>query len=201
MQRIAEPDSIQLEFGRRFPHVILASSSPNRRSLLETGGTKVDVVVPHADETRDGKDAEGTVMAIASRKMDAYLASPSFNPEMLAIAADTLVLIDGRLLGKPQSREDARKMLLTLSGRTQTVISASALYVPGRGRVDAPDTAEVVFRTLSEDDAERYLDTGEWMGAAGGYRLQRTGYTLVDRIIGDWTTVVGLPLRKILDSI
>lgn len=201
MQRIIEPDMLQLEFGRRFPSVLLASSSPNRRALLEKGGTRVDVFVPDADETKRGSSPEEIVMSIAERKIDAYIASSAFSSTRLAIAADTLVLINGHLLGKPQDKHDAERILRELSGARQTVISAAGLYVPGKGKVLLEDTAGVIFRPLSDEDIAQYLSTGEWQGAAGAYRLQKTGYELVEKIDGDWTTVVGLPLKKIMDSI
>ena len=201
MERIAEPDSLMLDFGKALPRLILASSSPNRRALLEKAGCSVSVFVPDADEAKRGNTPEDIVSGIAKRKMEAYLASSSYDPEMAAIAADTLVLIEGALLGKPRDREDAERMLKGLSGHVQTVISAAGLKLPGHDPVMITDKADVVFRNLSPKEVGSYLDTGEWQGAAGGYRLQKTGYTLIDRIDGDWTTVVGLPLRAILDTL
>lgn len=199
MQRIEEPDSLQLEFGKAFPSVILASSSPNRKLLLEKGGCSVTVFTPNADETKIGMTPEEIVTGIASRKIDAYISSKAFTPSTPAIAADTLVLVNGHLLGKPRDREDAGKMLSELSGIEQVVISASGLYIPGKGKIMVTDSASVFFRKLTDKEIESYLSTGEWQGAAGAYRLQKTGYTLVDRIEGDWTTVVGLPLSRILE--
>ena len=198
MQRITEPDQIQLDFSRTFPSLVLASSSPNRRALLETGGAEVTTFTPDADETRDGKTPLETVLRIAERKLDAYLSSSSFNPALPAISCDTMVLIGGRLLGKPKDEEDAYSMLKELSGKRQSVISAAFLYLPERGKIAVPDEAGVIFRKLPESEIREYVSTNEWQGAAGGYRLQKTGYKLVESIDGDWTTVVGLPLKKIL---
>ena len=201
MDRITEPDSLQLEFSRAVPSLILASSSPNRKALLEAGGSHVDVFIPSTDEEKSGSTPVQTVSRIADGKIKAYLSSSSYDPTRIAIAADTLVLIDGELLGKPSSEEDAWTMLRKLSGRTQTVISAAGVKLPGQNSIVLTDTADVVFRTLTDDEIGAYISTEEWKGAAGGYRLQKTGYRLVDRIDGDWTTVVGLPLKKILDFI
>ena len=201
MDRITEPDSLQLDFSRAVPSLILASSSPNRKALLEAGGSHVDVFIPSTDEEKSGSTPVQTVSRIADGKIKAYLSSSSYDPARIAIAADTLVLIDGELLGKPSSEADAWKMLRKLSGRTQTVISAAGVKLPGQDSIVLTDTADVVFRTLTDDEIGAYISTGEWQGAAGGYRLQKTGYRLVDRIDGDWTTVVGLPLKKILDFI
>ncbi len=201
MERIIEPDSLQLSFSRTVPHLVLASSSPNRKALLEAGGTDVEVFVPLTDEERKGSDPVDIVSGIAREKILAYIRSSSYDPDSIAIAADTLVLIDGKLLGKPSSEENARLMLESLSGRTQTVISAAGVKLPGRDAVVITDTADVIFRVLDDADIASYIATGEWNGAAGGYRLQKTGYRLVERIDGDWTTVVGLPMKKILDFI
>ena len=201
MDKIVEPDSLQLMFSRLYPKVILASSSPNRKALLEKGGTEVIVYKPEADETRDGLTPEGIVLSIAERKLNSYLSSSAYSEETPAIAADTLVLVDGLLLGKPSSLSDARSMLTRLSGKEQTVLTASGVKLPGKNPILILDKGGVVFRTLSVQDIENYLRTGEWEGAAGAYRLQKTGYTLVEEIHGDWTTVVGLPLGKLIDLI
>ena len=201
MDRIIEPDSLQLGFSRAVPSLILASSSPNRKALLEAGGSHVDVFIPSTDEEKSGSTPVQTVSRIADGKIKAYLSSSSYDSARIAIAADTLVLIDGELLGKPSSEKDAWTMLRKLSGRTQTVISAAGVKLPGQDSIVLTDTADVVFRMLTDDEIGAYISTGEWQGAAGGYRLQKTGYRLVDRIDGDWTTVVGLPLKKILDFI
>ena len=201
MERIIEPDALMLAFGKAVPSLILASSSPNRKALLEGCGCSVRTYVPSADERRDGKSPDEIVTTIAGRKLEAYLGSDAYEGDTIAIAADTLVLINGSLLGKPEDEADARRMLHTLSGKEQVVLSAVGVKIPNKEPYILLDKASVIFRTLSDEDIERYIATGESIGAAGAYRLQRTGYTLVDRIIGDWTTVVGLPLKAILDSI
>lgn len=199
MDRIAEPDHTQLEFSRLYPRIVLASSSPNRKALLEKGGTVVTVFKPEIDEERRGSTPEEIILSIAERKLNAYLGSESFDPSLPAIAADTLVHVSGSLLGKPSSLEDARLMLQSLSGRPQTVLTAAGLKLPGSKPIVFLDKGLVIFRPLSEEEIEDYLSTGEWSGAAGAYRLQKTGWKLVERIEGDWTTVVGLPLRKLIE--
>ena len=201
MKRITEPDNLQLEAGRLMPSLILASSSPNRKALLEKGGIHVDTFAPEADESRIGDTPDEKVEGIAKRKIMAYISSPAYDENRLAIAADTLVLFGNELLGKPRDRNEADAILHMLSGNKQTVISAAAVKLPGRDAIIISDRADVIFRPLSDEEIEEYLDTGEWQGAAGGYRLQKTGYTLIDYIDGDWTTVVGLPLKKIIEII
>lgn len=199
MDRIKEPTYEQLKLGRILPSVVLASSSPNRKKLLEECGIKVTTFTPDADESTEGMETEDAMKKNARVKMEAYISSPSFLPDTPAVSADTLVKIDDALLGKPKDRNDAEKMLRHLSGRIQKVYTGCSLYIPGKMEIITfCDTADVLFHNLTDDMIEAYLDTDEWKGAAGGYRLQKTGYTLVERIDGDWATVVGLPIMRIL---
>ena len=200
MNRIDEPTTAQLHLSSLVPELVLASSSPNRRKLLEISGIKVHTFTPNADESTEGLRTEDAMKKNARVKMEAYLSSPSFVPFLPAVSADTLVEIDGVLLGKPKDYKDAKQMLEHLSGRVQTVYTGCAVYNPGKPGFEVfCDKADVVFRLLSKEDIEAYLHRGEWQGAAGAYRLQKTGWTLVDKIDGDWATVVGLPLDKLIE--
>ena len=199
MEQIKEPIGLQLEFAMHYPSITLASSSQNRRLLLENGGTKVNVYIPDIDESLRCNNPEDAVMDVAKRKLIAYMESKEFNPDIPAISADTMVLIDNTLLGKPRHNDMARKMLEAESGRTQTVITGSGLYLPQTDPIFFYDVAEVVFKSLTKKEINDYVATGEPIGAAGAYRIQKTGYKLVDRIIGDWTTVVGLPLKRLIE--
>lgn len=199
MNKIQEPDVLQVEFSRYYPDLILASGSPNRRELLEKGGSKVTVFVPDADESRDDSKPYEMVRIIAERKMTAYRSSSAFNPGTPAITADTLVLFNGRLLGKPESRQEAMEFYRLLSGRRHEVITGVGLYLPEKkGATFFTDISTVQFRNLDEREMLEYLDTGEYKGAAGGYRFQKTGYRLIEHIEGDWTNVVGLPLGRLI---
>ena len=173
MEKIAEPDELQKEFSKRVPSLILASSSPNRKALLERAGTVVTTFSPDIDESRDNSDPIESIKEIVKRKFASYKNSLSYRPDVIAIAADTL----------------------------QKVLTAVALHIPDKEDIFFVDSATVVFKKLSEDDIECYISKDEWIGAAGGYRLQMTGYELVDSIDGDWTCVVGLPLKAILEHI
>ncbi len=199
MDRITEPTGEELEIGRILPSIVLASSSPNRKKLLEECGISVTTFTPDADESTEGLEIDEAIKKNARVKMEAYLASPAFISDIPAISADTLVKIDGALLGKPKNRKEAKAMLERLSGRVQTVYTGCSLYIPGKKIITFSDTAGVLFHTLTSRDIEDYLDREEWKGAAGAYRLQKTGYRLVEKIDGDWATVVGLPLMRILD--
>ena len=199
MERIIEPTPLQKEFSYLFPSLVLASSSPNRKKLLEEGGSRVSVFVPETDEINKGFDYISLMERNAKAKMEAYLSSPSFSPILPAISADTLVHIDNKLLGKPRDINDARKTLRLLSGRRQSVLTGCALYEKEYGVTLFCDEAEVVFKTLSDEEIESYIALGEWQGAAGGYRLQKNGWRLVEYIHGDWTTVVGLPIKRLIE--
>lgn len=199
MERIIEPTPLQKEFSYLFPSLVLASSSPNRKKLLEEGGSRVSVFVPETDEINTGLDYISLMERNAKAKMDVYLSSPSFSPILPAISADTLVHIDNKLLGKPRDIEDARNTLRLLSGRRQIVLTGCSLYEKEYGVTLFCDEAEVVFKTLSDEEIESYISLGEWQGAAGGYRLQKNGWRLVEYIKGDWTTVVGLPIKRLIE--
>ena len=199
MTKTIEPTEAQLEFARVFPEVVLASGSPNRKSLLEKGGCIVHRFVPETEETRDETRPEDTVREIAEGKMEAYLSSPAFREDLPGITADTLVLFEGKLLGKPKDDEEARRFLRFLSGGFQTVLSGCVLYRPERkDTVSFTTSSKVLFRNLSDEEIEDYVSTGECIGAAGAYRLQKTGWKLVERIEGSWSNVVGLPLEDLI---
>lgn len=200
MLNTTEPTEDERKLGSIISSIVLASSSPNRRKLLENSGITVTVFIPDADESTEGMSTEDAMRKNARVKMEAYLNSPAFKKDTVAVSADTLVEIDGTLLGKPKDRNDAGRMLSHLSGRTQKVYTGCSIYIPGeKGSITFCDEADVVFHTLTDKDIESYLDTDEWKGAAGGYRLQKTGYRLVERIEGDWATVVGLPIKRIIE--
>lgn len=198
MDRIIEPDSLQVEFGKTIPYLTLASSSPNRQSLLEKCGTKLRIYIPDIDESKIGSTPEEKIRNIAERKLNAYLKSTDFKENEVAISADTLVFFEGELVGKLKTKEEARAFLKRMSGKHHEVLTACGLYIPGSAPDVFVDRADVVFRNLSDDEVEAYLDSNEWIGAAGAYRLQKTGYKITKEIRGDWTTVVGLPLKEIL---
>lgn len=118
-------------------------------------------------------------------------------PERLVLGVDTVVALGPRLFGKPRDRAAARDMLSVLAGRRHAVIGGVCLIAGGRARTLAA-TTEVQFRPLAPGEVERYLDTGEWEGRAGGYAIQERGALLVAEIAGDYLNVVGLPVAAIM---
>jgi len=177
--------------------IILASGSPRRRELLERVRIPCKVVSPQVDESYGdgGTPAEHTI-SLARRKVDAVLALFANEAPRWVLGADTVVELDGAVLGKPAGVEEAERYLRHLSGRVHRVHTGLALH-PGRGRpIETASVAtEVRFRTLDDDEIQLALESGEWAGAAGAYRIQERGAFLVEWIRGSWSNVVGLPLE------
>jgi septum formation protein len=177
--------------------IILASGSPRRRELLERVSIPIKVVSPQVDETWDGDGSPADMTtALARRKVEAVLALFRNEAPRWVLGADTVVELDGVVLGKPTGIEEAERFLLKLSGHTHRVHTGLALYVERSRPIEVEAvTTEVRFRTLEEEEIGRYLDEGEWAGAAGAYRIQERGAFLVEEIRGSWSNVVGLPLE------
>jgi nucleoside triphosphate pyrophosphatase len=171
--------------------LILASASPQRRAILEQVGIPHTVVPPDVEELTSG-DPHAVAVENARRKAVAVEGD-------LVLGADTIVVLDGEILGKPGDREQAVDYVARLAGRSHEVIGGIALARDGEVIADAVDVTEVVFRALSADEVEAYVATGEWEGRAGGYAIQGAGAALVRSITGDYLNVVGLPLARLLD--
>ena len=182
--------------------LVLASRSPQRRAILEQLGVTFEIVVPEGvDELEQGPPHE-VAIENAYRKAAAVGsggASGSRGPEARAIlGVDTVVALGSRMYGKPIEPSDAEDTLWALSGRTHTVISGVCLIDgDGRARTAAAETT-VTFRTLDEDLIAWYVTSEEWRERAGGYAIQGRGAALVERIDGDYTNVVGLPVITVL---
>ena len=172
--------------------LVLASASPRRRALLEQLGLDLWVDPAHLDErVRPGEPAEGYVLRLAREKAAAVQAR---HPGATVLAADTSVVLDGEVLGKPASAEEAVAMLHRLAGRTHQVMTAVAVAGHGERLV----TASVTFAPAPDAALRWYASTGEPMDKAGGYAVQGIGGFLVERIEGSHSAVVGLPLVETL---
>ena len=175
---------------------ILASRSPRRIELLARIGYRPRVVPADIDETqRPGESAVDYVRRLSVEKATAVA---GLHPHVPVLGADTCVELDGVVHGQPRDRDDARRILLTLSGRTHNVHTAVSLVGP-RGTVTFHDSARVTLQALGPHILEWYLDTGEPFGKAGAYAVQGHGGVLVARVRGAMSTVVGLPLRRTAD--
>jgi septum formation protein len=164
----------------------LASGSPQRREILGKLGLDFEVVVPGVEELSAG-DPEHLVVENARRKARAVDAGG------MVIACDTDVVLDGELLGKPADAVDSRRYLDRMSGRAHTVMSGLVVVEDGEMRSGLEKTT-VVFKQLSDAEKERYVRFGEWEGRSGGYAIQTLGSSLVERLEGSVSNVVGLPV-------
>jgi len=177
--------------------IILASGSPRRRQLLNQIGIPHEVIVSGADETIDGPP-DMQVKDLALRKANAVC--NNLNDDAVIIAADTLVYIDGNVLGKPACCDEAFAMLKTLQGRCHTVYTGVAVLRVDAGVISQQifvETANVYFRELMDEEILAYINTGEPFDKAGAYGVQDRGALLVDRVDGDYFTVVGLPVARL----
>jgi septum formation protein len=172
------------------PPLLLASTSPQRRTILEQLGIPFEVVPPRYDED-DAAVAEPLelVRAHAQGKARSVAAGAGERP---VLGVDTAVVLDGRIYGKPAGEGDAARMLAELGGRTHLVVSGLCLITPA-GEDVVHDSTRVSFRKLTPRDIAAYVGSGEWEGRAGAYAIQGRGAGLVERLEGDYLNVVGLP--------
>ncbi|MFR0692626.1 Maf family protein [Enterobacterales bacterium AE_CKDN230030158-1A_HGKHYDSX7] len=172
----------------------LASSSPRRRELLTQIGLPFNIVPASIDETPEaGESAPAYVERLARSKAQAGLNFLAQRADVCVLGADTAVVLDGRILGKPVDRDDALATLQALSGREHEVLTAVA--VADRDRCEARVvSSRVTFREISAEEAERYWETGEPQDKAGGYAIQGLAAVFVSRVEGSYSAVVGLPL-------
>jgi septum formation protein len=177
--------------------LILASASPRRAEILHNAGYAFAVVSSAIDETPiPGESAEMMVQRLADAKAD-LVAARSVGPAIV-VAADTAVLIGTQVLGKPRTTEDARQMLQSLSGMTHSVITGVTLIrLPDVVRRSFVESTQVHFSTISADEIEEYLDTGEPFDKAGAYAIQGRAGRFIPRIEGCYFNVVGLPLARL----
>ena len=173
--------------------IVLASASPRRRELLQMLGLEGFLICPAQGEEKPPVHAspEETVCSLASAK--AREVAAKFIPETMVIAADTIVVADHTVLGKPHSEEEAFRMLRHLSGRTHEVYTGVSIMLNGEYETQAECT-RVRFRELTDEEIRHYIATGEPMDKAGAYGAQGKAALFVEKIEGDFFNVVGLPL-------
>ena len=172
--------------------IVLASKSPRRQELLRLLGTEFQIITENIDETMDASlPPQDEVRRVSACKAEAVL--PLTAPGDIIISADTIVVLDGRVMGKPKSEEEAKQMLRALSGRTHRVMTG--LTVRQDARVEAVTViTEVTFRDLSEREIAAYVAGGSPMDKAGAYGIQDTASAFVSSISGDYFNVMGLPV-------
>lgn len=175
----------------------LASGSPRRRELLTQIGVSFSTVSAPVDETPyPNESAEAYVERLARAKATAGLAS--IEGSAVTLGADTAVVLDGRILGKPENRDHALAMLADLSGREHQGLTAIAVS-DGQRCLSLCVSSNVRFRPITRDEAERYWASGEPADKAGGYAIQGLGAVFVTGLVGSYSSVVGLPLAETAD--
>lgn len=174
--------------------LVLASRSPQRRAILEQLGIAFEALPVDVDELAAGEP----VKVARENALAKALAGVAARPGETVLGVDTLVTIDGLILGKPPSAEGAASALRRLSGRAHEVVSGLALIRDGNPEV-VHEVTKVTFRALDDELLQRYVEIGEWAGRAGGYAIQGQGAALVRSIDGDYLNVVGLPIAALLD--
>lgn len=177
--------------------LILASASPRRAEILRSAGIAFSVLSSAVDETpMPGEAPLELVQRLALAKAE-LVAARAVGPAIV-IAADTVVVLEGEILGKPRTSEDARQMLEKLSGRTHTVLTGVALIrLPDAERREFMETTQVHFAAISNDEILRYLASGEPFDKAGSYAIQGLAGRYIPRIDGCYFNVVGLPLARL----
>jgi len=180
------------------PLLILASKSPRRRYLLEQAGLKFSVTPSNIDEAKIPLSSPETYVRILSEAKADDISKKY--PEKWVIGADTIVLNNGNILGKPGSRDDARTMLKQLSGQTHQVLTGYAICCKAKNRMFSETVkTDVLFKDLTHEEIEWYIHTKEPFDKAGSYAIQGLGTFLVKSIHGSYTNVVGLPVCEVIE--
>ena len=179
--------------------IILASKSPRRKEILEKMGVEFEIDVADVDESVSGElSPVEAVCEISKRKAKAV--AQRRRADEIIVSADTVVVIDGRIIGKPKDKEDAFDIIKSLSGRTHEVYTGFTVCRGNESRTDF-EVTKVHFKELCDDDIRRYVETGEPMDKAGAYGIQQKGNLFVEYIHGDYYNVVGFPISKICVTI
>ncbi len=177
--------------------IILASASPRRRELLEQAGIPFEVVVSDAEEVITKSEPGAIVRELSLCKANTVAGR---YPGRLVLGADTIVALDGRVLGKPKDEEEAGQMLRALQGRTHEVYTGVTL-IKGTWRESFYEAAQVKVYPMSEKEIEAYIRTGEPMDKAGAYGIQGKFAVYIEKISGEYNTIVGLPIARLYQEL
>jgi septum formation protein len=178
--------------------LILASTSPRRRQILALLGLPFAVIAPELNEIALPERAiEDEVLEFAVGKAASVVRN---NPQSMVIGSDTMILLEGEKIGKPDGRDDAKRMLRLLSGRTHRIFTSVAILDDGGGPgLKTVEEVSVKMRDYANEEVERYLSSNESIDKAGAYSIQGQGRALIESIRGDYLAAVGLPLKPIAD--
>ena len=194
---VTELDDLPRHLGdRALPKIILASASPRRAEILRTVNWPFETLPLDIDETREaGENAATYVQRVAQAKAEA---AAHRCPGATIVGADTVVVINEEMLGKPSDQDDARTMLRQLSGQWHQVLTGVA-FIDGTASKVAYEVTEVKFAVMSPDEIDWYVSSGEPMDKAGAYAIQGLGARFIEGIRGDYFNVVGLPVRLLYE--
>ncbi len=177
--------------------IILASNSKARLKLLQDSGYEVVSQATDIDEISTLSEPHDIVEDLALQKLNAYIKSFGKPTSSVVLAADTMIFFENRLIGKANTEKEAYNTLKLLSNSLHQIYSSYALYIPEFGIKSGYDVVDINFKSLSDLTIMTYLACGEWKGAAGSYRIQGKGKALIERINGEFSIAVGLPLKAI----
>ncbi|ADL68642.1 maf protein [Thermoanaerobacterium thermosaccharolyticum DSM 571] len=178
--------------------IVLASNSPRRREILSNIGLDFDVIPSNIAEETKEKEPKNIVMDLSRKK--ALCVAEKLDDDSIVIGADTVVVIDGEILGKPKDKGEAFSMLRRLSGRWHKVYTGvSVVSLRNRKFINDYESTDVYIKNLSDDMILNYIEKGECLDKAGSYAIQGYGSLIVERINGDYFNVVGLPISKLYD--
>ena len=176
--------------------LILASASPRRKEILEKFGVPFSIKTTSYKEIFTNEKPEIQVLELSKGKIKALIELEPDYKSSIILGADTCIDLDGSIIGKPDTKKKAKQFLHSFSGRSHRVITGLTLY---NGKtctyIQNKSITVVKFAELTEKEINWYLNTNEWKGAAGGYRIQDQGYLLTSSISGSWYNVMGLPIR------
>jgi septum formation protein len=175
--------------------LLLASASPRRKEILQNLGFEFEILPSDVDESEVpwSNPVESVKLLAEIKGVGAQMS----RPRKTIIAADTIVLFNGQVMGKPLDSEDAKRMLETLSGETHEVVTGIALLAPPNHRLIEVESTKVVFRPLSSNEITSYIETGEVYDKAGAYAIQGFAAPFIERIEGCYFNVVGLPVARL----
>jgi len=182
--------------------IILASSSPRRQEILKMLKIPYRVIMPNIDETfTSALENDDIPELLAREKVLAVIQSLPAGQEIpWVLGADTLVVFNDKIYGKPESQEQAFEFLKEFQGKTHTIITSLVLY-NGKKHTTSSRTCktQVTFAPMTDEEIQWYVDTGEWHGAAGGYRIQSLASCFIEKIDGSYSCVIGLPIFELYD--
>lgn len=177
------------------PRLVLASRSPQRETILSRLGLKIEVVPSGVDEIESGVP-EQVVVGNALRKAR-VVADRLADPDALVVGGDTVISLEGEVIGKPDSSEQAAEFMRRMSGSSHSVVGGLAVVRFGGDEATAVTATKVRFRALSEEQIELYVATGEWEDRSGAYAIQQGGSILVEEISGDYLNIIGLSVNDL----